>query len=104
MLENPYFIPALVGSILVFQLLLLLQVARLSGKVGRLMRQLASRESFPAHSVDSDLAGKKEAVSDQKNWFEVFLNEEPKRRELPKKEQFAAFRQWREERGMNWKA
>ncbi|MCW1914617.1 hypothetical protein OJ996_13600 [Luteolibacter sp. GHJ8] len=104
MLENPYFIPALVGSILVFQLLLLLQVARLSGKVGRLMRQLASRESFPVHGADADLAGRKEAVSDQKNWFEVFLNEDPQRRELPKKEQFAAFRQWREERGMNWKA
>ena len=34
--------------------------------------------------------------------FETFLNEDPSRRELPKREQFAAYRQWRQERGMNW--
>ena len=34
--------------------------------------------------------------------FETFLNEEPSRRELPKREQFAAYRQWRHERGLNW--
>lgn len=34
--------------------------------------------------------------------FELFLNEDPSRRELPKREQFAAYRQWRHERGMNW--
>lgn len=103
MLENPYFLPALVGTVLVFQILLLLQIARLSGKVGRLARQISSRGSLPAQLSDSELAGKKEAASDQKKWFEVFLEEEPERRELPKKEQFAAFRRWREERGMNWK-
>ena len=34
--------------------------------------------------------------------FEAFLNDDPSRRELPKREQFAAYRQWRHERGMNW--
>ena len=33
--------------------------------------------------------------------FEQFLSEDPSRRELPKREQFAAYRQWRHERGMN---
>ncbi len=34
--------------------------------------------------------------------FESFLNEDPSRRNLPKSEQFAAFRQWRQEHGLNW--
>ena len=34
--------------------------------------------------------------------FEEFLSEEPARREMTKGEQFAAYRQWRNEKGMNW--
>ena len=34
--------------------------------------------------------------------FEVFLGEVPERRRLTKGEQFAAYRQWRQEKGMNW--
>lgn len=35
--------------------------------------------------------------------FEVFLNEDPTRRSLGKKEQFAAYRDWRSQKGLNWK-
>lgn len=34
--------------------------------------------------------------------FETFLAEDPARRQLPKKEQFAAYRKWRQENGLNW--
>ena len=34
--------------------------------------------------------------------FETFLNEDPVRKNLSKKEQAAAYRKWRQERGMNW--
>jgi hypothetical protein len=34
--------------------------------------------------------------------FEEFLNEDPERRLLPKKEQFKAYRAWRTEKGLNW--
>ena len=34
--------------------------------------------------------------------FETFLNEEPARRSLTKSEQFAAYRRWRQENGLNW--
>jgi flagellar biosynthesis/type III secretory pathway M-ring protein FliF/YscJ len=34
--------------------------------------------------------------------FESFLAEDPARRDLPKKEQFAEYRKWRQEKGMNW--
>ncbi|MES2983400.1 MAG: hypothetical protein V4727_13900 [Verrucomicrobiota bacterium] len=35
--------------------------------------------------------------------FEEFLNEDPSRRSLNKKEQFAAYRDWRSQKGLNWK-
>lgn len=34
--------------------------------------------------------------------FETFLKEDPARRGLPKGEQFAAYRRWRQENGLNW--
>jgi hypothetical protein len=34
--------------------------------------------------------------------FESFLNEDPARRALTKSEQFAAYRKWRQEKGLNW--
>jgi len=35
-------------------------------------------------------------------FFEKFLNEDPTRRSLPKKEKFKAYRSWRREKGLNW--
>jgi hypothetical protein len=35
--------------------------------------------------------------------FEEFLSEDPARRKMVKSEQFAAYRQWRQSRGMNWR-
>lgn len=34
--------------------------------------------------------------------FEAFLKEDPARRKMPKSEQFAQYRRWRQENGMNW--
>jgi hypothetical protein len=34
--------------------------------------------------------------------FEAFLSEDPRRRGLAKGEQFTAYRQWRQEKGLNW--
>ncbi len=34
--------------------------------------------------------------------FEMFLGEDPSRRNLPKGEQFAEYRKWRQEKGLNW--
>ncbi len=34
--------------------------------------------------------------------FEEFLDEDPKHRTLPKKEQFKAYRKWRADKGLNW--
>jgi hypothetical protein len=99
MLENPLLVPYLLIALVVVQLLVLVMLLRLSGRVSRLFRLIAP----PVPPASRELADRKEANGDQKKWFALFLAEDPSRKELPKKEQFAAFRRWREERGMNWK-
>jgi hypothetical protein len=100
MLESPLLIPCLLGALAVLQLFVLFVLLRLSSRVSRLFSLIAS----PVSPEARELSDRREANSDQKKWFEAFLAEDPARRQLPKKEQFAAFRRWREEKGMNWKA
>ena len=40
--------------------------------------------------------------SDPEGPFEQFLAEDPQRLTMPKSEQFAAYREWRKQNGMNW--
>ncbi|WP_367871567.1 hypothetical protein [Luteolibacter sp. Populi] len=98
--EEIWFVPVLLGTILFFQLLMLVALLRLSGKVSRLSR----RQQAAGPAAGPELVQKKEENADQKKWFAVFLEENPTRRGLPKKEQFAEFRKWREAKGLNWKA
>ncbi len=98
--EETWFVPAMLGGVLLFQFLLLVAILMVSGKVSALTRYIASRESSPG----PELIQRKEENSDQKKLFAAFLEEDPARRELPKREQFAAFRKWREDKGLNWKA
>ncbi|WP_193214439.1 hypothetical protein [Luteolibacter marinus] len=99
MLESPYFLPGALGLLAALQIILLIALLRLSAKVSRLFRLIAS----PVPPASQELADRKEAGQEQSRRFEEFLAEDPGRRDLPKKEQFAAFRRWRDERGLNWK-
>lgn len=99
MFESPLFLPIALGLLAVLQLATLVGLLRLSGRVSQLFRTIASQ--VPAES--QELADRKEANSDQKRLFAEFLAENPARKDLLKREQFAAFRQWREDKGLNWK-
>lgn len=99
MLENPLLIPGLLGALVVLQLLVLVALFRLSGRISRLARSMAGSPRPESRGT----ALTKEAKGGSRKAFERFLEEDPARRDLPKKEQFAAFRRWREERGLNWK-
>jgi hypothetical protein len=99
-LENPLLIPGLLGALVVLQLLVLAMLLRLSGRVTRLSRRVAPQ----VPPAGKELGERMESNADQKKSFAFFLAEDPSRKELPKKEQFAAFRRWRDEKGMNWKS
>jgi hypothetical protein len=99
MTEEPWFLPAAFGAVVFLQLVLLIAVLRLSSRVSKLFRLVAP----PTPAASQELAEQKEATAEQKNWFAEFLEEDPSRRDLPKKEQFSEFRRWRDEKGLNWK-
>ena len=87
------------GTILLLLLLQFAAILRLGRRTKRLEQRLA-----PARTAKPSLKEQKAATREQKQWFEAYLDEEPARRQLPKKEQFAGYRRWRAERGLNWRA
>jgi hypothetical protein len=80
--------------------LLLLLGWRMAGRLARIERQLTEL----AHRPDSENSPPSQAETQTGGAFETFLSEEPARRLLTKSEQFAAYRQWRQEKGLNWSA
>ena len=71
----------------------------------RLLARLSSIESLLAQNNSSSEASAVQQDSSetmQGGAFEAFLKEDPSRRKLPKREQFAGYRRWRQENGLNW--
>jgi hypothetical protein len=80
-------------------LLLLVLTAWLSMRLGRIEKYLANFSLRPDTAPDSKVP----AIETQPGGaFEAFLAEDPEHRKLPKGEQFAAYRRWRQEKGLNW--
>ena len=77
--------------------LLLISVAILR-RLRRIERSLSGGAS---QEISSDSAPSV-AETSPGGAFESFLNEDPSRRDLSKSEQFAAYRRWRQEKGLNW--
>lgn len=99
MLESPesqtllFLVCACAGLLVILVLMLI----RIGSRLSRIEGRLASRKTTETSEVAPSLAETSPGGA-----FESFLEEEPDRREMPKKEQFAAYRQWRQERGLNW--
>lgn len=83
------------AGLLVVLLLLVLRISGRLSRIEKLIGQTASR---------TDAAGQIPSTAETSpgGAFEAFLSEDPNRRKLPKSEQFSAYRQWRQEKGMNW--
>jgi len=66
-------------------------------------RKLARIERFLNQAVEKDdQRVPSSAETSPGGAFETFLNEDSARRNMPKAEQFAAYREWRKKNGMNW--
>lgn len=84
------------GALVLILFLLIL----INSKVSALSAKL-SRSTRAAKIEDADAASGSVEVHSGTH-FEEFLNEDPERRRLAKKEQFKAYRAWRTEKGLNW--
>ena len=74
---------------------------RMNGRITALSEKL-KQVSSAGRSKDSDTAPDV-AEPEPGTPFDEFLNEDPERRALAKKEQFKEYRKWRAEKGLNWK-
>ncbi|GAA5483028.1 hypothetical protein [Haloferula sargassicola] len=88
----------LLGLIVFLQIVGILQRLALGSRLKRLQRQLGSRRS----ESKTDAATPAAAGTEQAGLFEEYLDEDPQRKLLSKKEQFDGFRKWRSEKGLNW--
>lgn len=88
----------LLGSILGVLVLLWISVLGLGRCLGRIERRLS--EAAARDDPSAQAPGR--AETSPGGAFEAFLGEDPERRKLPKGEQFAAYRKWRQEKGLNW--
>lgn len=93
--ESPFLLIA-VWSCAGLLLMLVLLMIRILSLIHVLKRSVSN---MAAPAMDDSASG---AETPSGGAFEIFLSEEPSRRALTKSEQFAAYRQWRQEKGMNW--
>jgi len=85
-------------------LLLILVALRISGRMARIEQLLESGASSGTEA-SLELVGRSDPAQGteaQRKEFAEFLAEDKSRRDLPKKEQFAAYRAWRKDRGLTW--
>ena len=79
--------------------LLVWQTGRIRARLVRIEARMAE---FQGISAETDGEDAKAAEPSPGSAFEAFLAEDPSRSGLGKAEQFAAYREWRKERGLNW--
>ncbi len=82
-------------GMLVLLVIMCFRICRQLGRIGKLANLGTADAPILEHEISS-------AETSQGGAFEAFLTEEPARREMTKGEQFAAYRQWRNDKGMNW--
>jgi hypothetical protein len=88
----------LLSSLLGVVFLLLFVLFGISRSLHRIQKRLGESQShargpeLPPSAAETSAGGA----------FESFLSEDPARRKLTKAEQFAEYRKWRHENGLNW--
>ena len=78
-----------------------IQIIFMNGRIAAISKQL-QQAARSGRSKDSDTPPDV-AEPEPGTPFDEFLNEDPERRALAKKEQFKEYRKWRAEKGLNWK-
>jgi hypothetical protein len=102
--EIPATLWFLSGTTLFLLLLVWIGQHRLRSQLRRIEDRLSTTGIPSTGGMEASLSDRKGENREQKRLYQEFLDEEPARKDLAKKEQFAAFRKWRKDRGLNWNA
>lgn len=98
----PLTLPVLAYICVILLLAIFLLILRINLKLSSFPNKDSQPAATDASSTGSDESTCKVDDSPQSP-FEEFLNEDPNRRLLGKKEQSTAYRNWRSQKGLNWK-
>lgn len=100
--EMPEFTSSTVVILLasILGVLLLIFIALLG--ISRNLAVMVRRQAEPQSREEATTGTPSAAETSAGGAFETFLREDPARRKLAKGEQFAAYRKWRQENGLNW--
>ena len=99
--DNQIQVILLAGVFLLLVVILLVLGAIVRG-LARLERRIGRQAVADPTSVAAPAKGETLRKTEQKEDFMEFIREDPERRQLPKREQFAAYREWRKDKGLNW--
>ena len=89
-------------AIIVFLLVVIFfMLLKVMSRLQNIERKLSGGQSAEMADVPRIKATEKKS---ERSEFEEFLSEDGQRRMLTKREQAAAFREWRRQRGLTWKA
>lgn len=89
-----------VFGVLVVILIILASISRILLRMERKLRATEPTVTAVAGKGESHTSSMK-AIA-KSGAFLAFLSEDPQRRSLTKREQFAAYRKWRKEKGLSW--
>ncbi|MFN4872488.1 MAG: hypothetical protein ACK40T_03550 [Akkermansiaceae bacterium] len=87
---------------LAFLIAIFLLALRINSKLTGLSNKITNHNRLNS-AINTSEKSKVHAEAAHETPFEEFLNEDPARRTMNKKEQFAAYRDWRSSKGLNWK-
>lgn len=90
----------LLPLLLLLVFVVLLVVIRISSRLRRIELLMSESQT----SANEPVMSKREATKTENSEYEEFLREDGRRRLLSKREQSAAFREWRRQRGKTWNA
>jgi hypothetical protein len=87
---------------LTFLIAIFLLALRINSKLTALSNKITNHTRLNS-AINTSEKPKVHAETAHETPFEEFLNEDPARRKMNKKEQFTAYRDWRSYKGLNWK-
>lgn len=87
---------------LAFLIAIFLIVLRINSKLSAGSNKIMNHARKPS-VINNSEKSKTDVEAANGTPFEEFLNEDPARLTMSKKEQFAAYRDWRSAKGLNWK-
>lgn len=100
-IETSVLLPVAMGTLIVLLFIMLVVMMRIGSRVKWIEARIRELQR-PVDKLVTEV--KKEKSKNEQSEFDEFIREDSTRLSLTKREQSAAFREWRRQRGVTWGA